>query len=135
MKKHLVILIMLFSLASCAIAATNPFMEVPASHWAYDAVRQLAYGGVILGYTDTSENQQPRTRYEMTSIIARALPHVDLEKTSKQDFEILKRLIFEFSDELSAIGPGVSADITISRIDQLEADIGGWKLCCGDWTD
>ena len=28
-------------------AATNPFEDVPANHWAYDAVAQLAADGVI----------------------------------------------------------------------------------------
>jgi Ca-activated chloride channel family protein len=38
----------------------------------------------------------------------------------------LKRLIAEFSDELSALG--VSADIFGVRLGQPETDIGGWKL-------
>ena len=33
-------------------AAANPFEDVPADHWAYDAVAQLAADGVIEGYGD-----------------------------------------------------------------------------------
>ncbi|MDR1965334.1 MAG: von Willebrand factor type A domain-containing protein, partial [Synergistaceae bacterium] len=127
MKRHLAILLMLFLLASRALAATNPFMDVPAGHWAYDAMAQLAARGVITGYSDsTSEDQKPITRYEMASIIARSLGHLDLDKASKQDVEMLKRLIAEFSDEMSALG--VSVDNFESRLGKLEADTGGWQL-------
>ena len=36
--------------ASTTFAAANPFADVPADHWAYDAVAQLAADGVIEGY-------------------------------------------------------------------------------------
>ena len=35
--------------ASTTFAAANPFSDVPADHWAYDAVSQLAADGVIEG--------------------------------------------------------------------------------------
>ncbi|MBQ9480482.1 MAG: S-layer homology domain-containing protein, partial [Selenomonadaceae bacterium] len=37
---------------STALAAANPFSDVPKDHWAYDAVTQLAADGVIEGYGD-----------------------------------------------------------------------------------
>jgi len=37
---------------STTFAASNPFSDVPADHWAYDAVTQLAADGVIEGYGD-----------------------------------------------------------------------------------
>ena len=40
--------------ASTAFAAANPFEDVPADHWAYDAISQLAAEGVIEGYGDGS---------------------------------------------------------------------------------
>ena len=33
--------------ASTTFAAANPFEDVPADHWAYDAIAQLAADGVI----------------------------------------------------------------------------------------
>ncbi|MDD7649816.1 MAG: S-layer homology domain-containing protein, partial [Cloacibacillus porcorum] len=39
---------------------------------------------------------QPATRYEMASVVARALVAVDAEKASKQDLELLKKLVMEF---------------------------------------
>ena len=35
-------------LATAAIASANPFSDVPASHWAYDAVNSMAEKGIII---------------------------------------------------------------------------------------
>ena len=129
MKKLLIAtaVVVLAAFAAPAFAATNPFMDVPASHWAYDAVAQLASRGVVSGYPDgTYKGSQPISRYEMASIIARSLAYVDNDKASKQDVEMLKRLIVEFSDELTALG--VTVDALDGRVGQLESDLGGWKL-------
>ncbi|MDR1482275.1 MAG: S-layer homology domain-containing protein [Synergistaceae bacterium] len=119
--------VILVALAVPALAATNPFMDVPASHWAYDAVAQLASRGVISGYPDGSfRGTPPATRYEMASIIARALAGVDLDKASKQDVEMMRRLIVEFKDELDSLG--VRVDELDERVAVLETDIGGWNM-------
>ncbi|MDR1481275.1 MAG: S-layer homology domain-containing protein [Synergistaceae bacterium] len=121
------VVVILVSLAPESMAATNPFMDVPASHWAYDAVAQLASRGVISGYPDGSyKGIQPATRYEMASIIARALSNIDLDKESKQDVEMMRRLVAEFKDELDALG--VRVDSLDERIAILEEDIGGWSM-------
>ncbi len=129
MKKFMiaVAIVALAAFATPVLAATNPFMDVPASHWAYDAVAQLAARGVISGYPDGSyKGGQPTTRYEMASALARALAHVDMTKASKQDVEMLKKLIVEFKDELDALG--VKVDKIDSRLAVLERDLGGWSL-------
>ncbi len=129
MKKFLiaVAVVAMVALAVPAIAATNPFMDVPASHWAYDAVAQLASRGVISGYPDGSyKGAQPATRYEMASVVARALAKVDMEKASKQDLELLKKLVLEFKDELDALG--VKVDKIDERLKVIEKDLGGWSL-------
>jgi hypothetical protein len=110
-----------------ALAATNPFMDVPASHWAYDAVAQLASRGIISGYPDGSyKGGQPATRYEMASIIARGLAQVDMDKASKADVELMRKLIIEFKDELDALGARV--DSIDERLGVIETDIGGWSI-------
>ena len=45
----------------------------------------------------------------MASVVARALVTVDAEKASKQDLELLKKLVMEFKDELDALGVKVDA--------------------------
>ena len=50
MKKFLTVLAVVALVAFAAPAfAANPFMDVPAGHWAYDAVAQLAADGIISG--------------------------------------------------------------------------------------
>jgi hypothetical protein len=102
-------------------------MDVPLNHWAYDAIGQLAATGVLSGYPDgTYKGRQPTTRYEMASALARALALVDMTKASKQDVEMLKRLIVEFKDELDALG--VKVDQLDKRVAVVEERLGGWKI-------
>jgi hypothetical protein len=128
MKKMLVLIAVAAMVAFAAPAfAANPFMDVPMNHWAYDAVSQLAASGVVSGYPDGSfKGGQPATRYEMASIVARALAKVDMDKASKQDLEMLKKLVVEFKDELDALG--VKVDKLDARVAVLEERLGGWKL-------
>ncbi|MGI6790491.1 S-layer homology domain-containing protein [Aminivibrio sp.] len=129
MKKilALVAVVALVAFAAPAIANVNPFMDVPMNHWAYDAIGQLASVGVLSGYPDgTYKGNQPTTRYEMASALARALAYVDMTKASKQDVEMLKKLVVEFKDELDALG--VKVDKLDSRVAVLEDGVGGWKF-------
>ncbi|WP_270400612.1 S-layer homology domain-containing protein [Mitsuokella multacida] len=92
--------------ASTTFAAANPFSDVPADHWAYDAVSQLAAGGVIEGYGDTSfRGNQNITRYEMAQMIAKAMAKTDV---SAADKALIDKLAAEFSDELNNLGVRVS---------------------------
>ena len=128
MKKFfaLVAVAVLVAFAAPALAA-NPFMDVPMNHWAYDAIGQLASHGIITGYPDgTYKGNQPMTRYELATLVARALAVVDMDKASKQDVEMLKKLVVEFKDELDALG--VKVDEIDSRVAVLEENIGGWKF-------
>ncbi|MDR1730986.1 MAG: S-layer homology domain-containing protein [Synergistaceae bacterium] len=117
----------MLAVAAPVFAATNPFMDVPLNHWAYDAIGQLAAKGILSGYPDgTYKGKQPTTRYEMASALARALAVVDMTKASKQDVEMLKKLVVEFKDELDALG--VKVDTFDARLKKIEGRLGGWKL-------
>ncbi|WP_295632666.1 S-layer homology domain-containing protein [Mitsuokella sp.] len=92
--------------ASTTFAAANPFSDVPADHWAYDAVSQLAADGVIEGYGDTTfRGNQNITRYEMAQMIAKAMAKSDV---SAADKALIDKLAAEFSDELSNLGVRVA---------------------------
>ena len=92
--------------ASTTFAAANPFSDVPADHWAYDAVSQLASDGVIEGYGDTTfRGNQNITRYEMAQMIAKAMAKSDV---SAADKALIDKLAAEFSDELNNLGVRVS---------------------------
>ena len=129
MKKiaALLAIVAVAALAAPAFSATNPFMDVPMNHWAYDAIGQLAAHGILSGYPDgLYKGKQQTTRYEMASALARALAVVDMTKASKQDVEMLKRLVVEFKDELEALG--VRVDELDERVSVLESRLGGWHI-------
>ena len=92
--------------ASTTFAAANPFEDVPADHWAYDAIAQLAADGVIEGYGDgTYRGDQEITRYEMAQMIARAMA----KNPSGADKAMVDKLAAEFADELNNLGVRVAA--------------------------
>ena len=92
--------------AASAFAAANPFEDVPADHWAYDAVAQLAADGVIEGYGDGSyRGDREITRYEMAQMVARAMT----KNPSGADKALVDKLAAEFADELDGLGVRVAA--------------------------
>ncbi|MBR7025136.1 MAG: S-layer homology domain-containing protein [Selenomonadaceae bacterium] len=91
--------------SSSALAAANPFSDVPAGHWAYNSVAKLAAEGVIEGYGDgTYRGDRNITRYEMAQMIAKAMAK-NPSGASKAE---LDRLAAEFRDELDALGVRVA---------------------------
>ncbi|WP_432648290.1 S-layer homology domain-containing protein [Mitsuokella sp.] len=92
--------------ASTTFAAANPFSDVPADHWAYDAVAQLAKDGVIEGYGDTTfQGNKNITRYEMAQMVAKAMAKANV---STNDAALIDKLKAEFSDELNNLGVRVA---------------------------
>ena len=91
--------------ASTTFAASNPFSDVPADHWAYDAVSQLAADGVIDGYGDsTFKGNRNITRYEMAQMVAKAMA----KNTSGADKALVDKLAAEFAAELNNLGVRVA---------------------------
>jgi len=79
-KKHSLVLAMILVLAMSVsgFAATNPFSDVPAHHWAYDSVTHLAAVGLVEGYPDgTFGGNRTMTRYEAAMVFARALARLE----------------------------------------------------------
>ena len=109
MKKTLVTALttaLVVGAASTTFAAANPFSDVPAGHWAYDYVSQLAADGVIEGYGDTTfQGDKNITRYEMATMIAKAMAKTNVSGTDKA---MLDKLAAEFSDELNNLGVRVA---------------------------
>ena len=110
MKKTFIAFIWLlafFSLAAPAAAAAQPeIADVPPSHWAYQAVKQLVSQGYLGLYPDkTFRGDQPVDRYTMAVVIARLLSEAVAGKTtlSKEDADLLRRLTAEFRQELVAV--------------------------------
>jgi len=109
MKKTLITAIttaLVVGAASTTFAAANPFSDVPANHWSYDAVSKLAKDGVIEGYGDGSfRGDQKITRYEMAQMVAKAMTKSDV---SAADKAMIDKLSAEYADELNNLGVRVA---------------------------
>lgn len=119
MKKTLVSAIttaLVVGAASTTFAAANPFSDVPADSWAYDAVTKLAQDGVINGYGDgTFRGDNTITRYEMAQIVAKAMAKTDVSASDKATID---KLAAEFADELNNLG--VRVDNLEKRMDNVK---------------
>ena len=99
MKKSLVLAMAMALGVTASAHAASPFSDVPAGHWAYDAVNKLAAEGVVDGYPDgTYGGDKLMTRYEMAQIVAKAMA-----KGANVD-----KLAAEFADELDSLGVRVA---------------------------
>ena len=114
--------------ASTTFAAANPFADVPADHWAYDAVAQLVQDGIVNGYAadGTYKGDQNMSRYEMAQIVAKAM--AKSEAADNNNKALIDKLAAEFSDELANLGVRV-ADL------EAKTDNVKWQgLVRYDWT-
>ena len=94
------------SLGASAMAA-NPFADVSASDWAYQAVADLSDQGIVEGYPDgTFKGQTNITRYEMAQIIARLMAKEDQYNAEQR--ATIDKLAGEYADELDTLGVRVS---------------------------
>ncbi len=97
------------------------FSDVPAGHWAKEAVEALAAKGIIVGFPDgTYRGNETLTRYQAALIIYRLLQQIEEELKAKgesptmeamapEDLEALKNAVQELAAELAALGVRVSA--------------------------
>jgi S-layer homology domain. len=107
MKKR-VLLTLAIAMSVTAVAAANSFADVPANHWAYDAVSKLSSAGIVDGYGDNSyRGDRTMTRYEMAQTIARAM--ASSEKADAAVKAELDKLSVEFAKELKSLGVRVTA--------------------------
>ncbi|CAM3788900.1 S-layer homology domain-containing protein [Deinococcus frigens] len=122
MKKSLLVLTAALAFGMAAAQTEAPasapqvpaLTDVPAGHWAKDAIDRLVSQGIILGYPDgTYRGTQNLTRYEAAVIIARLLDQVRTGEVpaSSMDAETLTALqnaIQELAADLAALGVRVS---------------------------
>lgn len=93
--------------AGTSFAASNPFVDVPAKHWSYDAVNSLAKAGLVDGYGDgTFKGDQSISRYEMAQIVAKAMAKSD--KADAGQKATIDKLSVEFASELEGLNVRVA---------------------------
>jgi hypothetical protein len=116
MKKRLVALLAgLLTVLSMGFGLAQ-FSDVPAGHWAKEAVEALAAKGILVGFPDgTFRGNETLTRYQAALIIYRLLQQIEeelkakgesptMEAMSSEDLEALKNAIQELAAELAALG-------------------------------
>ena len=121
MKKSLIALTTALSFGLAAAQTAAPvsapqvpaLTDVPAGHWAKDAIDRLVSRGIILGYPDgTFRGTQNLTRYEAAIIIARLLDQMRDGETpagmTAEDMTALQNAIQELAADLAALGVRVS---------------------------
>jgi hypothetical protein len=88
--------------------------DIPSPHWASGAIKKLIKSRIISPYPDnTYKGDEALSRYEAATILARILSKIE-ENTeiaeslsggvSPEDISALRRLIYEFEDELRNLG-------------------------------
>jgi hypothetical protein len=118
-------LVLVFVLGITCTAFAGPFADVPAKHWAYDAVSKLAAAGIVDGYGDgTFRGDRTMTRYEMAQIVGKAMERSD--KADAENKALINKLSAEFASELDSLG---------IRVASLEKKVGNitWTGQVREW--
>jgi len=114
MKRFGIAVLLLAALALPAHAQTAPFPDIPAGHWALEAVAEISRLGIITGFPDgTFRGSDNLTRYQAALIIQRVLTVVGRVGVPAVDLTALRNAIQELSADLSALNV---------RVVQLEVD-------------
>jgi predicted nucleic acid-binding Zn-ribbon protein len=121
MRKKLVIMLAgLLTVLSMGFGAAQ-FSDVPAGHWAQEAVEAITARGIIVGFPDgTFRGNENLTRYQAALIIYRLLQQLEAEKgkgptteavtaMTEEEKAALQNAIQELAAELAALGVRVSA--------------------------
>ncbi|QDR79124.1 S-layer homology domain-containing protein [Sporomusa termitida] len=88
-------------------APVQSFGDVPAGHWAYEAVGKLAKAGLVDGYGDQSfKGDRTLSRYEFAFVVAKAMDK--FEKADEDNQQLIDKLSVEFAAELNRLGARVA---------------------------
>lgn len=119
-KGFAVLLALSLGMSGAALAASaDSFSDVPKDHWSYEALDYLAKEGVIEGMgNSTFEGGRTMTRYEVASIVAKAM-----QKGGGNfgDKTVLEKLHAEYADEINVLQQQVAKNT--KQIEQNTKDI------------
>ncbi|ADH65441.1 S-layer domain protein (plasmid) [Allomeiothermus silvanus DSM 9946] len=102
-------------------AALAQFSDVPAGHWAQEAIRRLTEQGLLSGYPDGRfAGQGTLTRYEAALLIYRLMQHLEADRVSQEDLEVLSKAILELQGELARLGVAVEAKLERGDLAEIE---------------
>ncbi len=102
-KLTLVLAVILIASTALPALAKSPFSDVPADHWAYDSIVELAAAGLIEGYPDgTFGGARMMTRYEGAMVFARALARLEGKIAETDILAELDQIKAELMEEIKA---------------------------------
>lgn len=111
------------------LAPDNPFQDVPADHWALDALRRLARSGMLKDIApdgDPFRGKKVLTRYELAVLVARLVEKVEAAERAGEDVTEEERLVRdltrEFRQELAILG--IRVDAFTNRLEVQERRLG-----------
>lgn len=114
-KKLALVLAVVLMAGTVAPAFASPFADVPADHWAYDSIVELAAAGLIEGYPDgTYGGSRMMTRYEAAMVFARALHRLETQIGNIDLLPELDRVKAELMAEIeAAMAAAPAAETTV----------------------
>ena len=139
--KKLLITLLVAVVASGAFAQSS-FPDIPANHWAGDAVTRIADLGIVIGFPDgTFRGNEAFTRYQAALVVSRLLDVINDNVNAalamtQADVDSLRNAVQEIASDVAAQGvrlsaaesaiAGLSDDVTgnAARLDALEAAMG-----------
>jgi len=132
MKKKLVKVMTMVLTALSLGPGLAQFSDVPAGHWAKEAVETLAAKGILTGFPDgTFRGNEPLTRYQAALILYRFLQQMESASgdLSPEELKVLKNAVQELAGDLVALGVRFSSlresAATKEDIERIEALLKG----------
>lgn len=119
-KLKIVLLGLLLSISLFGIE----YKDIPKEHWAREAIEKLYYNKIFnneILNLEEFDGEKNITRYEAAFMIYSNINLIEknmLEKASKEELELLKRLTYEFAPELQNLGANIY-DLS-KKIEELE---------------
>ncbi|MEJ2290590.1 MAG: S-layer homology domain-containing protein [Deinococcales bacterium] len=126
--KRIVLTLLAATLVSGALAQNSTsFPDIPANHWAADAVNRIANLGIVIGFPDgTFRGNEAFTRYQAALVISRLLDVVNQNVNSsmamtKSDIESLRNAVQGLASDVASQGVRLSS--AESAIASLSDDV------------
>ena len=121
MKKFLITV--LAALFISGAAAQVPFPDVPAGHWAGDAVARIAELGIVIGFPDgTFRGNESFTRYQAALVVSRLLDVVESRMAlTDADLAALRNALQELAADVAA--QDVRLGAVEDAVSVLESDV------------
>jgi hypothetical protein len=125
MKKLFIALLAAFALTSAS--AQEAFPDIPAGHWAGEAVSRIADLGIVIGFPDgTFRGNESFTRYQAALVVSRLLDVIQsnldaMQAMTDEDIASLRNALQELASDVAA--QGVRLNAVEGQVAQLSDDV------------